>query len=115
MFPKKNRLKKRKEFQFVFENGIFFEGKLVKMKVIFNNQEEKKFAVVAPIKIFKKAVERNKIKRKLREAVRNIFFQIPEKIAFILIARKDILEKSVKQIEEDIKEILLIIKNQNDS
>ncbi len=110
MLPKKNRLKKRKEFQLVFERGKFFESNFLKIKLKPDFEQGKKVAVVAPVKVFRKAVERNKIKRKLREAVRPLLKEIPEKTAFILIAKKELSDKSVEQIKKDIKEFLIIKK-----
>jgi ribonuclease P protein component len=71
-FTKKNKLKGVVATQQLFAKAK--QKKEFPLKSFYtinnNNKELTKFGVSAPKKIFKRAVERNKIKRLLREAIR---------------------------------------------
>lgn len=107
MFSKKNRLKKRDEFNLTFKKGKTFKNRFLKVKVKKVKNEEKKIGFVAPVKIFKKAVERNKVKRMLREAFKPFLEKIPEGNYIILIAKKGIEKKELEEIEREINKILI--------
>ncbi|WP_245911916.1 ribonuclease P protein component [Flagellimonas meridianipacifica] len=72
-FGQKERLKSKKAF-----DSLFSEGKVLKVYPLqlrylptnFNDGSQIKVAVVAPKRKFKKAFQRNRIKRLLREAYR---------------------------------------------
>ncbi len=105
MLPKKNRLKKKKEFDTVFINGFSSNDSCLEFR-FKEVPEGKKIGLVAPIKIFKRATERNRIKRKMAEATKRILNYFPEGINVILIAKKPVEKKSVSELEELIKKFL---------
>lgn len=79
-FPKKEKLKSRKHFDQLFSEGkslYTFPLKLVYYATNFEDATPIKVAVSAPKKKFKRAVQRNRIKRLLREAYRLNKFRIP--------------------------------------
>ena len=59
-------------------------------------------------KIDKKAVIRNKIKRSLARALKEILTEIKPGYNFIFIVKKEILEKSQKDLEKNLKETFKI-------
>lgn len=67
MLPKKNRLKKRKDFERVFKQGKGFKEDFLYLKIVKNNFETTRFAIVVGKNFSKKAVERNKIRRQINE------------------------------------------------
>jgi ribonuclease P protein component len=70
MLEKKNRLSKNKEFDKVWQGGRSgFDG-LLGVKIIPNNLNLNRFGILVGLKVSKKAVERNYLKRVLREAIR---------------------------------------------
>lgn len=70
MLPKKNRLKKKKDFERVFKEGKGFKEDFLFLKLAKNNLNISRFGFAVGQKISKKAVLRNKIKRMLRELVK---------------------------------------------
>ncbi len=106
MLPKINRLKK-KEVEFIFKNGKtykegFFLFKIVKRK----ESSPPSFSVIVPKKVSKKVVERNKIKRRIREALRKEIFHIQKGVSGIFIALPEIKNKDYWEIKKNVEKII---------
>jgi len=71
-FPKKERLCKKKEFDLVFSKGKAFYFSFLKAQYLFikSDKPEIKVAFTVPSKKHKKAVDRNYLKRIMREIYR---------------------------------------------
>lgn len=71
-FKKEERLRSKKTISFLFQSGK--SVKSYPVKIIYFQADQSQYpasvAIVVPKKLFKKAVDRNKIKRKIREAYR---------------------------------------------
>jgi len=108
-FPSKEHLKSRKEISRIFKNGIFLYSDYLSLgyTISENNDNTHKFAVSVPKKLFKSAVTRNKLKRRIRESYRinkhvlydfsdksNMFFNL-----LIIYRDKDILSYSIINTE----------------
>lgn len=99
MLKKNNRIRLNKEFDRVF-NGQSFYGKYLGIKLSKNGLELSRFGFIVSAKVSKKAVERNTIKRRLREIV---FQDLPSlKIGYdvVFIAFKPILDKNFVELKE---------------
>jgi ribonuclease P protein component len=106
MLPLKNRLKKKKEFQQVFEEGeTLFSDFLITRKI--RKQESQRFGFIVSKKVSPKAVVRNRVKRILREQVRLILPLMKESFDAVLIAKKEIVGKDSKEVGEELKKIFL--------
>ena len=70
MLPKKNRLKNKKDFERVFKQGKGFKEDFLFFKITKNNLKENRFGFIVSLKVSKKAVLRNKVKRRLREIIK---------------------------------------------
>lgn len=73
-----------------------------------NGESLSKFAFIISKKINKKAVIRNKIKRSLARVLKEILTEIKPGYSFVFIVKKEILEKSQKEIEKNLKETFKI-------
>ena len=70
MLKKENRISKKSEFEEIKERGRFLGfSRLFGVVVLDKNDDELKFGVVVSKKISKRAVDRNKIKRRLMEVL----------------------------------------------
>lgn len=70
MLSKENRLKKEKDFEKVFKQGKTVKAGLLFLKILKTENDYNRIGLSVSKKISNKAVVRNKVKRRLREAVR---------------------------------------------
>jgi len=70
MLPKINRIKKKKDFETIFKKGVSFKNSLLILKVVKNNLNQSRIGFIVSQKVSKKATVRNKIRRRLAEAVK---------------------------------------------
>lgn len=91
-FPKKHRLKDRAVIEMLFAQGnsvTHYPLKLLFLPYPFKDEAPAKFGVVVPKRNLKKAVQRNKVKRQLKECLRLqkpfIFNNIEHSHAFFIL------------------------------
>jgi ribonuclease P protein component len=106
MLPKENRLKKDKDFERVHKEGKFSSYKFLAVKVAENDLKVSRFGFLVGIKVSKKAVVRNKVKRRLRESVRMKLDRIKSGFDVVVIVRPEIAEESYVKIDEAVIEVL---------
>ena len=105
MLKKENRIGTKNEFIEVKEGGKLCQTPLFGCLVL-KKDEGKKFGWVISKKISKMAVDRNRIKRLLAETVRKNLDKFPEGTRVVFLAKKIILGKSGKEIEEEIRKLI---------
>jgi len=90
-FTKEEHIKSNKEISRIINYGIFLSGSNLSLKYLKEKETEPylhKVAFVVPKKRFKSAVNRNRIKRLIREAYRlnkHILYNNEEKITYKMI------------------------------
>ncbi len=107
MLPFQNRLTKKRDIEAVFRHGNFFSFGGISLKIIKNKSEETRIGIIVGLKFSKKATERNRIRRQVREIVRTRLDKIKKGFDVIIIpkkAEKGYLDK--KRLEKLIKEAL---------
>jgi ribonuclease P protein component, eubacterial len=103
MLKKINRLLLKKDFDAVWKKGRSSYDKILGIKTLSNNLTNNRFGIMAGLKVSKLAVERNKIKRRIRETI-----QVEEKklkngfdiVVTVLPAAK---EKTFAELKESVK------------
>jgi len=70
MLKKENRLAKKKDFDAVWQKGRSSFDKILGVKILPNKIAINRFGIMVGLKVSKKAVERNKIKRRIREIIK---------------------------------------------
>lgn len=101
-----NRLKKKKDFAKVLREGRGLKEDFLVLKIAKNNLSQTRFGFVTGIKISKKAVLRNKVKRRLRDLVRLKITQIKKGFDIVFIAQPGLENKDFWEIEEIINKLL---------
>lgn len=105
MLPKKNRLKKKKDFEKVLKKGKGFKEDFLILKVKKNRLKELRFGFIVSQKVSKKAVVRNKIKRRFREVVKERIKRINKKVDIILIALPGAKAKDFQETKITIEKL----------
>lgn len=108
MFSRDQRITKKEDFDLVFKKGAVLRSEFFTIRMLKNSLNKRRFAILVSKKISKKAMERNKIKRILREAIKNqmetfpdncdyVFYIQPASINITLNSSIKILEKMLKK------------------
>jgi ribonuclease P protein component len=104
MLPKTNRLFQKKDFVFLKNKGFRKQSQSFGLLYMTTSNANSRVGIIVSNKISLKATERNKAKRRLREAV---YCQMPEKsFDLLFLAKKEILESTFAKINEEVKYIL---------
>ncbi len=106
MLKKEFRIRKQKEFDRIFKKGAYFSERFLALKTVENNLEISKFGFIVSNKISKKAVERNRIKRLLREVVRLKYNEIKPGFDAIFIFRGKEVKKSFDEVDTVVENLL---------
>ena len=106
MLPFKNRLKKGKDFQCVFNKGKFINSDLISVRFLANKMDTMRVGLIVSKKVSKMAVLRNKIKRMLREIMRPNIIKTKESFDIIITAKSKISKVQSKEVDEVLKGLL---------
>ncbi len=105
-FSKKERLSSKKEIEELFKNGSSFYFPAFHVRFLLAPQQTHQILISVPKKNFKRAVDRNLLKRRIREAYRRnkdlIQDSKPLNIGFVYIS-KEIL--SFREIEDQLIDV----------
>ena len=107
MLAKQNRIRKKKDFDFVFKKGAGLKGSFFLIKVIKNKLNLSRFGFVISSKVSKKSVERNKIRRRASDVIRHSFGKIRDGLDVVFVAFPISKSAGYKDIEDDILNLLI--------
>jgi ribonuclease P protein component len=107
VLPKKNRLKKKKDFENVFKHGKSFKSEFLTLRFKQGELENSRFGFIVSNKVSKKAVVRNRTRRRLQSAAEKYFLQIEKNIDGIFMAFPGLENKSFLEIQETVGGLFL--------
>ena len=112
--PKINRIKKKKDFETIFKNSKSFKNNLLIFRIMKNSLGLNRFGFVVSQKVSKKATIRNKVRRRLAEAIRArmkdilpLGAQVKSGTDMVLIALPGIEKKEFSEVKEAINNMLI--------
>ncbi|MEA3449834.1 MAG: ribonuclease P protein component [Patescibacteria group bacterium] len=105
MYSKKYRLSNKKDFDRVWQSRQSAYLKLLGVKITGNNEENNRFGVIVSTKISKKAVIRNKIKRRIRAVIKKELEKLKIGYDIVIFSQKAIVDSSYKEIETELTQI----------
>lgn len=102
---KEIRLRKNKEFQFVYRRGKSFWNKDFTIIIRPVNKKSKKFGI-SMTKKFGKANKRNLIKRRLKEIIRLNINNLRLGYEMVILPKKNTLEISYTELEKSLLKLV---------
>ncbi len=104
--PKKYSLKKRKEIESLFNDGISFLN--VFFKVVYKPNSELKILISIPKRVQSKSVKRNKVKRRIRHILypKLIRSKLLKPGYYAIIVRQDIYNTEFSKVKENLINLL---------
>ncbi|MCR4313866.1 MAG: ribonuclease P protein component [Candidatus Uhrbacteria bacterium] len=102
MLPQAHRLRLEKDIKTLFACGKSVFGSWVGMKFRKNNLSVSRFAIVAGVKVSKKAVVRNRLKRQVRAVVQEALPCIASGYDVLLFMKPAGVEKSFDDLKAQI-------------
>jgi ribonuclease P protein component len=106
VLKKINRISKRSEFLEVKNKGELWGSLLFGVVKLNKGDDQIKFGFVVSKKISKRAVDRNKIKRKLSEVLKNKIDDFGLGTRVVFLAKKKLLEATIEEISKEINRCL---------
>ena len=104
MLPRKQRLQRNKDFDSVFRGGKSCYSDFFGLKIKKNDSNLNRFGIIISLKVSKKAVVRNKLKRQVREIISGESGLLKEGFDCVFIFFPLILEKNFQEVKILIKE-----------
>ncbi len=105
MLKKENRLTKRKEFAFVYRKGEQTSSKYLNLMTVPTKLTNARFGFSISKKIGK-AYERNLLKRRLREIVKDLLPKINPKFNYVFIAKPGITQLDFLTLKNNLLYLL---------
>lgn len=109
---KANRIKKRKEFNYIFKNGEIFSSKYVNLLTTSSWLRMYKVGFSSGKKVGN-AVTRNKIKRRIKEAVYLNRDLLKPKTNYIFVAKANSSEASFEDIKNCVVSVIAKFNEKN--
>jgi len=110
MLNKENRINKDKDFDRVFKTGQSFYSQILGVKVAANGLAVNRFAFLISTKISKKAVIRNRLRRRLREIVQQESPRLKTGKDIVFIALAGAVDKEFLEIADNVELIFRKLK-----
>lgn len=104
--PKKNRLRLKKDFRDLKKTNSILNTPLFGVSYLKVKSNQPLIGFVISKKISNKAVERNKLKRKLSEAIRPLLPQINNNYKIIFLGKRELKKASFADISHQAKNAL---------
>jgi len=105
MLPKKNRLKRKKDFALVLKEGKRFKEDFLILKLRENNLKESRFGFAVSQKVSKNTALRNKIRRRLSEMIKMKIKKIKKGVDGLFIACPGLEKKDFWEVEETVEKL----------
>lgn len=110
MLAKQFRLVKDKDFKKIFKLGKSSYTKIFRIKVLANGLEINRYGIVISTKVSKKSVERNKLKRQFRAAIKEFDKKFATGFDLVIIVFPAALNQKYEFIKSQLEKILFILK-----
>ena len=102
MFPAQNRLRNEKDIKTLFAKGRSVFDLTIGMRFAKNRLPLSRFTVVVGTKVSKRAVVRNRIKRRIRGIIEKQLLSVAPGFDVLILVKKEAIDQTHKQLSEQI-------------
>lgn len=107
MLSKRYRFHSRGGVRYTYQNGKTIRGSRISLVFAENTRSKQRFAVVVSKKVMKSAVGRNRIRRRVYEAIRLQLGKITKPVDCIfIIYNKEVMEMEFKELQNLVVDLL---------
>lgn len=112
MLPPANRLRQSRDFTTVYQGGVRRSSRYLALRALparnasGSNSQPTRIGIVVSQKVSKRAVERNRIKRQIRSACRQLLPSLLPGWSVVLVVRHSALECEYREILRELKQLL---------
>jgi ribonuclease P protein component len=106
VLSKINRLKKKNDFDSIFKNGKSLKDSFLVFKFTDNNSKTSRFGFIIPKTVSKKAVVRNKIRRRISSILSKELSNIKNSVDGVFIVLAGFEKKDFLETEKIVKDLL---------
>lgn len=110
MLARQHRLTKEKDFEKIFKQGKAYYTKLLGVKILASQFRFNRFGIIISSKVSKKATERNRLKRRIRQAVRELDKKLKSGFDLAVIASPGFLKQDYEIIKGELEKIFRELK-----
>jgi ribonuclease P protein component len=110
MLKKRFRLVKEKDFKKIFKQGKASYAKIFILKFLANGLEASRYGIVISTKVSKKSVERNKLKRQFRAAIKEIDKKFILGLDLVIVVSPAALNQKYEFIKSELERMLFALK-----
>ncbi len=98
------KIRKKKDFDAIFSTGRSLKGEGLVIRYAKNKDGENRIAFMVSHKVSKKAVVRNKLRRRLQEIYKTV--SLPKSTDLVMIALPGVEKKEFSELEELVHRLL---------
>lgn len=107
MLSKRYRFHSRGGVRYTYQNGKTIRGSRISLVFAENTRNKQRYAVVVSKKVMKSAVGRNRIRRRVYEAIRLQQGKIAKPVDCIfIIYNKEVMEMEFKELQNLVADLL---------
>jgi len=106
MLPKKYKLSKKQEIENLAKTGRRLTSVFFNVKYLPNNKDNERWLLVVSGKVHKKAVKRNKIRRRVREIIRKDFLGKMGQKDIMVVVKDKAIDSDFTGLRDDFIKLL---------
>ncbi len=106
MLPKTKRLTKTRDFMKLAVQGRPVFGPFATLRVRKLTKGETRIAFITSTKVFKRSVDRNRAKRRMRAVLRSLLSEIPESLHLLFILKPETRDVKYELLVKEIRRLL---------
>ena len=107
MLPASRRLRLTRDFEHVFSGGRTINSGICRIKALRNQRNLSRYAVVVSTKVSKRAVIRNRVRRRFWAAISAFELLVPTGLDIVVIAFPEAAKSDFSFIKQELNSLLV--------